>query len=184
MKQTIMKQNLNRLCALLLLCVFTSCLYSQTKLVSSRYQLERVSIGKDADKKEGYAYHQIDDYHAFQKQISDKHLERMSGDCPVFLSRDAEKTFGKSILSVLNRELSNEEKERLAKNKHWIFVEMSIDGTGKLLFVELSSSGWLMEEEINVKHIYNILHQVKRIPINNIRPFQENGYIRYTVVRR
>ena len=87
-------------------------------------------------------------------------------------------------MSVLNRELSNEEKERLAKNKHWIFVEMSIDGTGKLLFVELSSSGWLMEEEINVKHIYNILHQVKRIPINNIRPFQENGYIRYTVVRR
>ena len=172
-----MKQNMNRLYIVLLLCVFTSC-------VSSRYQLERVSIGKDADKKEGYAYHQIDDYHAFQKQISDKHLERMSGDCPVFLSRDAEKTFGKSILSVLNRELSNEEKERLAKNKHWIFVEMSIDGTGKLLFVELSSSGWLMEEEINVKHIYNILHQVKRIPINNIRPFQENGYIRYTVVRR
>lgn len=184
MKQTIMKQNLNRLCVLLLLCVFTSCLYSQTKLVSSRYQLERVSIGKDADKKERYVYHLIYDYHAFQKQISDKHLERMSGDCPVFLSRDAEKTFGKSILSVLNRELSNEEKERLAKNKHWIFVEMSIDGNGKLLFVELLSSGWMMEEVIDVKHISNILHQVKRIPINNIRPFQENGYIRYTVIRR
>ena len=163
--------------------MFTSCLYSQTKLVSSRYQLERVSIGKDADKKERYVYHLIYDYHAFQKQISDKHLERMSGDCPVFLSRDAEKTFGKSILSVLNRELSNEEKERLAKNKHWIFVEMSIDGNGKLLFVELSSD-WLMEEEINVKHISNILHQVKRIPISDIRPFQEDGYIRYTVVRR
>lgn len=83
-------------------------------------------------------------------------------------------------MSVLNRELSNEEKERLAKNKHWIFVEMSIDGNGNLLFVELSSD-WLMEEEINVKHIYNILHQVKRIPISDIRPFQENGYIRYTV---
>ena len=179
-----MKQNMNRLYILLLLCVFTSCLYSQTKLVSSRYQLERVSIGKDADKKERYAYHLIDDYHAFQKQISDKHLKRMSADHPVFLSRDAEKTFGKSILGILDRELSNREKERLDKNKHWIFVTMSIDGTGKLLFVELLSSGWMMEEEINAKHISNILHQIKRIPINNIRPFQENGYIRYTVVRR
>ena len=133
MKQTIMKQNLNRLCVLLLLCVFTSCLYSQTKLVSSRYQLERVSMGKKADKKEWYAYHLIDDYRAFQKQISDNHLKRMSANHPAFLSCDAEKTFGKSILSVLNRELSNEEKERLAKNKHWIFVEMSIDGNGNLL---------------------------------------------------
>ena len=178
-----MKQNMNRLYILLLLCVFTSCLYSQTKLVSSRYQLERVSIGKDADKKERYAYHLIDDYHAFQKQISDKHLKRMSADHPVFLSRDAKTLFIKSILSVLDRELSNREKERLAKNHHRIFVKMSIAGNGKLLFVELSSD-WLMEEEINVKHIYNILHQVKRIPINDIRPFQENGYIRYTVVRR
>lgn len=183
MKQTIMKQNLNRLCVLLLLCVFTSCLYSQTKLVSSRYQLERVSMGKKADKKERYVYHLIYDYHAFQKQISDKHLERMSGDCPVFLSRDAEKTFGKSILSVLNRELSNEEKERLAENKHWIFVEMSIDGNGKILFVELSSN-WLMEEVIKAKHMSNILRQVKSIPMNDMRPFPENSYIRYIVVRR
>lgn len=179
-----MKQNMNRLYILLLLCVFTSCLYSQTKLVSSRYQLERASIGQNADKKERFAYHLIDDYRIFQKQISDKHLKRMSADHPVFLSRDAKTLFIKSILSVLDKELSNREKERLAKNRRKIFVKMSIDGSGKLLFVELSSSGWLMEEEINAKHIYNILRQVKRIPINNIRPFQENGYIRYTVVRR
>ena len=184
MKQTIMKQNLNRLCVLLLLCVFTSCLYSQTKLVSSRYQLERVSMGKKADKKEWYAYHLIDDYRAFQKQISDNHLERLSADNGVFLSRDARKAFGKSVLSVLDRELSNKEKERLAENKYWIFVEMSIDGNGKLLFVELLSSGWMMEEVIDVKHISNILHQVKRIPMNDMRPFPENSYIRYIVVRR
>lgn len=183
MKQTIMKQNLNRLCALLLLCVFTSCLYSQTKLVSSRYQLERVSIGEDIGKEEWYAYYLTDDHHAFQKQISGNHLEKLSADNPIFLSRDAEKTFGRSVLSILDKELSNKEKERLAKKHRMILVKMSIDGNGNLLFVELSSN-WLMEEEINAKHIYNILRQVKNIPINNIRPFQENGYIRYTVVRR
>lgn len=183
MKQTIMKQNLNRLCVLLLLCVFTSCLYSQTKLVSSRYQLERVSMGKKADKKEWYAYHLIDDYRAFQKQISDNHLERLSADNGVFLSRDARKAFGKSVLSVLDRELSNKEKERLAENKYWIFVYMSVDANGKILFVELSSN-WLMEEVIKAKHMSNILRQVKNIPMNDMRPFPENGYIRYTVVRR
>ena len=140
-------------------------------------------MGKTADKKELYAYHLIDDYHAFQKQISDNHLKKMSADNPVFLSRDAKKTFIKSVLSVLDKELSNKEKERLAENRRKIFVYMSVDANGKILFVELSSN-WLMEEEINVKHISNILHQVKRIPISDIRPFQENGYIRYTVVRR
>ena len=109
MKQTIMKQNLNRLCALLLLCVFTSCLYSQTKLVSSRYQLERVSIGEDIGKEEWYAYYLTDDHHAFQKQISGNHLEKLSADNPIFLSRDAEKTFGRSVLSILDKELSNKE---------------------------------------------------------------------------
>ena len=183
MKQTIMKQSVNRLCVLLLLCAFTSCLYSQTKLVSSRYRLERVSMGKKADKKEWYAYHLIDDYHAFQKQMSDNPLKRLSADNGVFLSRDAKKTFGKSVLSVLDRELSNKEKERLAENKHWIFVYMSIDVNGKILFVELSSN-WLMEEVINVKHISNILRQVKNIPMNDMRPFPENSYIRYIVVRR
>lgn len=167
----------------MLLCAFTSCLYSQTKLVSSRYRLERVSMGKKADKKEWYAYHLIDDYHAFQKQMSDNPLKRLSADNGVFLSRDAKKTFGKSVLSVLDRELSNKEKERLAENKHWIFVYMSIDVNGKILFVELSSN-WLMEEVINVKHISNILRQVKNIPMNDMRPFPENGYIRYIVVRR
>ena len=169
-----MKQNMNRLYILLLLCVFTSCLYSQTTLVSSRYQLERVSIGEDIGKEEWYAYYLTDDHHAFQKQISGNHLEK---------SRDAEKTFGRSVLSILDKELSNKEKERLAKKHRMIFVKMSIDGNGNLLFVELSSN-WLMEEEIDAKHIYNILRQVKNIPINNIRPFQENGYIRYAVVRR
>ena len=183
MKQTIMKQNLNRLCVLLLLCVFTSCLYSQTKLVSSRYQLERVSMGKTADKKELYAYHLIDDYHAFQKQISDNHLKKMSADNPVFLSRDAKKTFIKSVLSVLDKELSNKEKERLAENRRKIFVYMSVDANGKILFVELSSN-WLMEEVINAKHMSNILRQVKNIPMNDMRPFPENSYIRYIVVRR
>lgn len=178
-----MKQNMNRLYILLLLCVFTSCLYSQTTLVSSRYQLERVSIGEDIGKEEWYAYYLTDDHHAFQKQISGNHLEKLSADNPVFLSRDAEKTFGRSVLSILDKELSNKEKERLAKKHRMIFVKMSIDGNGNLLFVELSSN-WLMEEEIDAKHIYNILRQVKNIPINNIRPFQENGYIRYAVVRR
>ena len=154
-----MKQNMNRLYILLLLCVFTSCLYSQTTLVSSRYQLERVSIGEDIGKEEWYAYYLTDDHHAFQKQISGNHLEKLSADNP------------------------NKEKERLAKKHRMIFVKMSIDGNGNLLFVELSSN-WLMEEEIDAKHIYNILRQVKNIPINNIRPFQENGYIRYAVVRR
>ncbi len=183
MKQTIMKQNLNRLCALLLLCACTSCLYSQTKLVSSRYQLERVCVGKGADKKERYAYHLIDDYHVFQKQISDNHLKRLSADNSVFLFREAEKTFGKSVLSVLDRELSNKEKERLAENKYWIFVYMSVDANGKILFVELSSN-WLMEEVIKAKHMSNILRQVKNIPMNDMRPFPENSYIRYIVVRR
>lgn len=178
-----MKQNMNRIYILLPLCVFTSCLYSQTKLVSSRYQLERVCIGKDVDKEEWYAYYLTDDYHAFQKQISGNHLEKLSADNPVFLSRDAEKTFGRSVLSILNKELSNKEKEQLAKKHLMILVKMSIDGNGNLLFVELSSN-WLMEEEINAKHIYNILRQVKNIPIKNIRPFQEDGYIRYAVVRR
>lgn len=183
MKQTIMKQSVNRLCVLLLLCAFTSYLYSQPKLVSSRYQLERVSMGKTADKKELYAYHLIDDYHAFQKQISDNHLKKMSADNPVFLSRDAKKTFIKSVLSVLDKELSNKEKERLAENHRMILVKMSIDGNGKILFVELSSN-WLLEEVINAKHMSNILRQVKSIPMNDMRPFPENGYIRYTVVRR
>lgn len=179
-----MKQNMNRLYILLLLCVFTSCLYSQTKLVSSRYQLERVSLGKTADKKEWYAYHLVDDYHAFQKQISDNHLERLPADNGVFPSQDAETLFVKSILNILNRELSKKEKERLAKNRRKIFVNMSIDGNGKILFVELLSSGWLMEEEINVKYISNILRQVRSITINNTRVFCENGYVKFTVVRR
>lgn len=116
--------------------------------------------GEKADKKEWYAYHLIDDYRAFQKQISDNHLERLSADNGVFLSRDARKAFGKSVLSVLDRELSNKEKERLAENKYWIFVYMSVDANGKILFVELSSN-WLMEEVIKAKHMSNILRQVK-----------------------
>lgn len=41
----------------------------------------------------------------------------------------------------------------------------------ELFFVELLSSDWLMEEEVNVKHISNMVHQVKSITINNARAF-------------
>lgn len=86
-------------------------------------------------------------------------------------------------MSVLDRELSNKEKERLAENRRKIFVYMSIDVNGKILFVELLSN-WLLEEVIKAKHMSNILRQVKNIPMNDMRPFPENGYIRYTIVRR
>lgn len=108
----------------------------------------------------------------------------MSADNPVLLSHDAETKYGKSIRIVIDRELSDKEKKRLTKGdfKYWIIAKMCIDGNGKLLFVELSSD-WLIEEKVSAKHIANILHQIKPIP-NGIRPFQENGYIQYTVIRR
>ena len=107
----------------------------------------------------------------------------MPVDNGVFISRNSEKMYGKRILDIIDKELSNKEKNRLYKNHRLIFVTLSIDTKGNIILVELSSYG-LMEKDISSKRMFNILYQIKKMTINDIRTFQNNGYINFTVVRR
>lgn len=180
MKQT---QNIRRIVLLLLFFIFTFSSYSQTILISSKYKIERTCLEKNADMIEGFSYYLQDDYNNFIQQKIDNHLEKLSIDNGVFVSRDSEKICVNRILDIINKELSNKEKNRIYKNHRLIFVNLSIDTKGNIIFVELSCYG-LMEKDISSKRIFNILNKVKKMTINDIKNFQKNGYIKFTVVRR
>ncbi len=178
-----MKQNIRKIVLLSLFFIFTFSSYSQTILISSKYKIERTCLEKNADMIERFSYYLQDDYNNFIQHKLDNHLEKLSVDNGVFVSRDSEKMYGKRILGIIDKELSNKEKNRLYKNQRLIFVNLSIDTKGNIIFVELSCYG-LMEKDISSKRIFNILNKVKKMTINDIRTFQNNGYIKYTVVRR
>ena len=178
-----MKQNIRKTVLLSLFLIFTFSSCPQTILISSKYKIERTCLEKNADMIERFSYHLQDDYNNFIQQKLDTQLEQLPVDNGVFISRNSEKMYGKRILDIIDKELSNKEKNRLYKNHRLIFVTLSIDTKGNIILVELSSYG-LMEKDISSKRMFNILYQIKKMTINDIRTFQNNGYINFTVVRR
>ncbi|WP_027450212.1 hypothetical protein [Xylanibacter brevis] len=134
------------------------------------HQLRSSSTSEAADRAD-------DEVDLFFRQASD--VTHLSPCHP----HNSEKMYVKRILDIIDKEISNKEKKRLYKNHRLIFVILSIDTKGNIILVELSSYG-LMEKDISSKRMFNILNQIKKITINDIRPFHNNGYINFTVVRR
>ena len=163
-----MKQNTRGIALLSLFVILTSSLYAQTVLISSRYNIERICLGEDADKVERYSYHLQDQYNSFNQQKLVNHLNEQYSDNGVFVSREFNKSCGKQILSVIDKELTKQDKKKLSENRQTIFVSLLVDSKGKVLLTEISYRG-LLEHYVQPKHIYKILNQIDKMTIKGMR---------------
>lgn len=178
-----MKQQFISLIIILLLSIFPLCIYSQPKQISSRYQIERVNMELNADKKERFSYYRSSDLHKFNQLLMNNHLIKLSADNSIFSSYDSQITFNNQIMNIFNCELSKKEKKGLKENHISVFVKTLIDNNGHIIFVELHGYG-LLEQYISPKHLSNILSKVNNLKITHMNQIANNGYVEITIIRR